>query len=43
MIIFRDGAHIEYDNAIHRLAEAEGFAAFGKEHNEISRVRYGVV
>ena len=38
----KDGAHIEYDLAIRRLAETEGFAAFGNEHNGLSVTYYGV-
>ena len=38
---FRDSAHIEYDLAIRRLAETQGFAAFGSENNGISVTYYG--
>ena len=38
---FKDAAHTEYDLAIRRLAETQGFAAFGKENNGISVTYYG--
>ena len=38
---FKDVAHTEYDCAIRRLAETQGFAAFGKENNGASIVYYG--
>ena len=39
---FKDIAHTEYDLAVRRLAETQGFAAFGKENNGLSNTYYGV-
>ena len=38
---FKDAAHVEYDAAIRKLAEAHGFAAFSKLYNGASVIHYG--
>ena len=38
---FKDCAHVEYDNAIRKLAEIDGFAAFTRLYSGESIVHYG--
>ena len=38
---FKDSAHVEYDSAIRKVAEVEGFAAFTSANNGISVIHYG--
>ena len=38
---FVDQAHIEYDEAVRKLAEEIGFAAFAKENRTLSVIHYG--
>ena len=38
---FYDSAHINYDNAVRKLAETEGFAAFAQGSNGASVIHYG--
>ena len=37
---FRDSAHVDYDEAIRRLAETLGFEAFSQAHSGISVKHY---
>ena len=38
---FYDSAHINYDNAVRKLAETEGFSAFAQGSNGASVIHYG--
>ena len=38
---FKDSTHTEYNAAVRRLVETEGFAAFGRENDGLYVIHYG--